>query len=291
MNVRPTVRTFAPEQWGEAGRFIRFYEKTFEFSPFVKRVVAGVEHHFGKALILKRLADRIKPNMILDIEQLKSMGFTEAVYSQEYTAIIEGIMLELYSTIDCTVKIIYEIHRNKCRGLKDSTQKTFAGISKNEIGDDFPHELRRAFEEATWYGKLLTVRNKLTHADVGVCQLDMNGYTASYMHRGIMMDGKPLHIEDVDVMIDEFVVGVRKFTDRVFRYLNSILTQEPLFQVCGVFFGKCYTRHVVPSVDITDHSGVCDSHVWFDLPENPRCPLADACGAYAAVKVKTTSEV
>jgi hypothetical protein len=57
-----------------------------------------------------------------------------------------------------------------------------------------------------------------------------------------------------------------------------------VFALCGIFYGRAYTRQVVPSADVTFDSGTCDSHTWFDSAENPRCPFADSCGAYARTK-------
>jgi hypothetical protein len=46
--------------------------------------------------------------------------FANARNSKELSAVMEGIILELYSSIDCTRKIINEIY-GKYRGIPDST--------------------------------------------------------------------------------------------------------------------------------------------------------------------------
>ena len=158
----------------------------------------------------------------------------------------------------------------------------FRKVRDDDVCKDFPDALRSAFQEAVWFDELLSLRDELTHSDVGRCHLDKNKGLVSYIHVGIKKSGCPLVIDDIFARSDYLFEGVNKFLGRVFHYLNSLLTNKPVRQLCDIFFGRGYMRHVIPSMATDLNSGTCESHIWFDLPGNPRCPLADSCGAYKA---------
>jgi hypothetical protein len=83
----PTVRVFAPEQWGEVDRFANFYEGTYKFSDRDQRAVSGVANHFEKALTLQSLAVKLRPGLDIDHDQLNKNGFTPALNSHELSAV------------------------------------------------------------------------------------------------------------------------------------------------------------------------------------------------------------
>ncbi|VVE50027.1 hypothetical protein [Pandoraea cepalis] len=101
MNTNPTVRVFAPEYWGEVGKFKQFYATTHNFSSATKKAVSGIGGHFDKAIKLHTLAQKLVPSMGIDKSELKEKGYTSATNSQEVSAVIEEVFTELYSTIDC----------------------------------------------------------------------------------------------------------------------------------------------------------------------------------------------
>jgi hypothetical protein len=160
----------------------------------------------------------------------------------------------------------------------------FRKVRDGEVCKDFPDALRSAFEEAVWFDELLSLRDELTHSDVGRCSLDKKTGLVSYIHLGIHESGNPLVIDDIFQKIDYFFEGVNGFTGRVFHYLNSLLNDKPVRQVCGIFSGRIYMRQVIPSLVRDFNSGFCESYRWFDLPGNPRCPFAESCGAYTSIR-------
>ncbi len=278
-NATPNVRTFAPEQWEQVDRFVHFYSGTYEFNTDTKMALAGVVGHFQKALALRELATKLIPNLDLDQKQLDEHGYTPALNSREFSAVLEGVFTELYSSIDCTRKIIVTIYR-RCRKLPDSTRKLFQRVKTGELGKDFPNPLQGAILAATWYEELLLIRDELTHSEIGSCRLDPVSRKISYSHRGINSLGQPLQIEDVFGKIEVFTDGVNIFLGQVFHFLNSTLREHTIDQLCGFFFGRGYLRKLPLSATIDLNSGTCLSRTWFDQEPSYRCPLADTCGAY-----------
>ncbi|MBX9346019.1 hypothetical protein K5M36_02860 [Chromobacterium vaccinii] len=283
MNIQPTVRLYAPEAWGELERFAKFYPGSFNLRDTTKRAVSGAINHFNKAATFKGLAERLKPNLLIDQKELQEHGFTPARNSQELSAVVEEIFTELYSCVDCTRKIIYELHKS-CRGLPDSTRKMFQKVTSDQVGEAFPNPLRSAIKSADWFLGLMSIRDELTHFSIGNCSLDQGTGLISYMHQGIKVRGEILIIPDVFAEVNRFFDGINAFLGQVFHYLNSLLKREPMLQMCGIFYGRAYTRHV-SAFDAKDfHGGKCDSHAWFDTQEGYRCPFADSCGAYVSAK-------
>lgn len=283
MNTMPTVRLYAPEAWGELERFAKFYSGSLSLRDTTKRAVSGAVNHFNKAITFKGLAERLKPNLLIDQNELKENGFTPARNSQELSAVIEEIFTELYSSIDCTRKVIFEINM-QCRGLPDSTRKMFQKVISGEVGAEFPDPLRNAIKNADWFFELMSMRDELTHLSIGNCSLDPETGLISYMHQGIKKRNGILIIPDVFAEIEKFFIGVNAFLGEVFHYLNSTLKDEPMLQICGIFFGRAYTRHVSPFDSRDFDGGKCDSHIWFDTLEGYRCPFVNSCGAYISAK-------
>jgi hypothetical protein len=227
MNTNPTVRTFAPEQWGEVDRFSRLYGKTFpSFERVERRAVSGVGNHLEKAFILRNLAMRLRPNLEVDAMQLEKKGFSPDNNSRELSAVIESVFTEMYSALDCTRKVIVAIHPD-ARGIPtNSTRKLFRKVQKNELDGVLHTALVEAFKRATWYEDLLKVRDELTHSDVGRCHLDGKKGKVSYMHTGLGNQTKAFVIDDIFERLGKNLNDVNLFLGKVFRYLNS-LQREP----------------------------------------------------------------
>jgi len=83
----PTVRVFAPEQWGEIDRFANLHGETYKFSDTDKRAVSGVRNHFQKAITLQTLAVKLRPGLDVERKQLEERGYTPALNSHELSAV------------------------------------------------------------------------------------------------------------------------------------------------------------------------------------------------------------
>ena len=279
----PKVRTFAPELWGEVDIFSIFYVGTYTFKPDTKKAISGVKNHFEKALTLYQLAKKLLPSLAIDDEELQRKGYTEAVNAKEFSAVLEEVFTELYSSIDCTRKVVVSIY-SRTRGLPDSTRKLFQKVRSNRLGDDFPIELKRAIAKADWYDELLTIRDELTHSDIGSCRMDRETKLVTYMHRGIKRKGKPLIIDDVIGTIDLLIESINIFLGTVYQFLISQLKPTTIDLPCGLFYGRCYLRRLSLEQKIDINSGICQSYIWFDNDLQYRCPLVGSCGAYKRAK-------
>jgi hypothetical protein len=271
------VIVFDPKHWGTFERFQHFYFNTYPFGRYMQSVVSGAASHFHKALYLEAIAKEFSPKLVEDKQELEDYGHTSARRSNELSALIEAAILELYSSLDCTRKVISEIYKSH-RGVKDSTRKLFQAMFDNKVAESVPSDIRNAFQEAySWYPEFLKIRDVLTHSDTGSCSLGDDG-KIRYMNFATG-DGKRSFIkEDIFQYLETLQGHVNRFIGRTFAYLNMTLRDEEVRQVCGFFGGLIYTRRVKPNEAIDFNSGRCIN--WFDSPGKPRCPLADKCGAY-----------
>lgn len=279
-----TVRTYAPEMWGSLEKFGKFYAGTFALSKTGKRAVSGAINHFHKAVTLHDLAIKLTPNLADDEKELYEKGYSSAINSKELSAVIEAVILELYSSVDCTRKVVTEIYSTQYRRVPDSTRRYFQRIRENKIDPEFPEQLVIAVQEATWYDRLRQLRDELTHHDTGSCHKNSDSNKVNYMHQGISIEGRPLIIDDIFEHLRTIFNDVNQFTGRVFAYLYTQLNDEPVMQVCGFFGGRCYTRMVKPSEAIDFHGGTCEAYKWFELEDNPTCIFAAECDAYKRLK-------
>src|ERR1700738_3007447 len=125
-----TVRMFAPELWGEVDRFSRFHDSTYKFSERDRRAVGGVGGHFEKAVKLTSLASKLLPNLETDRRQIEELGYTPGENAAEVAAVVEAALLEIYSSIDCTVKVLRAIYGKGSRKFKNSTRSFFASFEQ-----------------------------------------------------------------------------------------------------------------------------------------------------------------
>lgn len=274
------IRVFAPESWGEVDYFSKFFAATHHLDTATKRALGGVSSHFDKAQILLSVARKIAPNLAIDKDQLYTVGYTSAMNSREFSAVIEEVFTELYSSIDCTSKIIVATRR-QCRGMPTgSTRKLFAKVTAGEVSSDFPDRLKSAMVKAEWYWDLLFLRDELTHLSVGSCSASGDGKTVTYIHHGIKKGDRPLIIDDIIGHAANLSERLNQFLGEVFHYLNSELQPSEIDELCGFAYGRVYMRRLSSNRPVTFQSGSCSSRHWFDKDESFRCPMADGCEAY-----------
>lgn len=277
-NVAPALLMFIPEQWGQVERFKRFWSTTYRFDERQQRALAGVEAHFAKAVRLQSLAEKLRPNLEIDQAQLNQRGYTSAKNAAELATVIEAAILEFYSSIDCTVKVLRAIYGAKTRGFRDSTRSLFQDPGK--LIGSFPDSMKALIAAADWYPGLLYLRDELTHLATGMVHLNKDTGHVAYHHYGIKEGEKPLIIDDIFGWLKTTTEQVNEFLGATFDQLNGTLEDKPIIQVCGMVEGRFLHRYVSPVGELTFHSGACGAWAWFDLPEHPSCPFKDHCGAY-----------
>jgi hypothetical protein len=278
----PTVRLFAPELWGQVDFFSKLYSETYKFSEREQRALAGVAQHFEKALIFQRLANKLKPSLAVDQAELDQRGFTPATNSRELGTVIEATILELYSSIDCTAKVLRAIYGTTSRGFKESTRSLFKNFEN--IRGTFPNEIKEIIREVTWYVDLLHLRDELTHLGTGSCHLDEKTTSVRYMHVGLKTNGKPLIVDDVFTWLSNLIEAINRFLGLIFHFLRKTLKSTRVMLPCGFVEGRFLMRYVIPTEEITFASGECGSYQWFEQPDAPTCPFVEHCGAYARTR-------
>jgi hypothetical protein len=283
--VAHAVRAFAPEQWGHVDKFATFFASSFpDANSTERRAVSGVKNHFRKAIILHSLSLRIAPTLAVDKQELNEKGYTRAEHAKELAAVVEGVFTELYSAVDCARKILSA--RYPVRGMPDSTRKAFARARSGTFDRLLPPALLSALKEADWYEPLRTLRDELTHSDIGSVHQNDAGRVC-YMHLGLGTGERAFVIEDVFSRMKDDFEAVNQFLGVVFAHLNSLLKDVPTVQLCGLHQGKALIREIRPEPALTFNSGKCLALAWIEVDGKPTCPLL--CGAYWRAKNETTS--
>ena len=283
---RPTVNLlhFSPQHWGEVERFIQFWSTTYSFDPITQKRLRGIVGHYSKAGYLFQLAKRLASNLDQDAKQVEEYGYSPAHQSKELAAILESVFCEQYSAIDCCRYVLFKVFPNH-EGIKDSTRKTFQNAFSNKLDPRVPAAILSAIVNTKgWYFNLLKLRDELTHSNVGSCHRDDKTGNVMYMHDGLGTPGKSLVIEDVFTELQRYFDEINKLLGLVFRELNLTLNDISVEIMCGIFGGRFYERIIRPSEATDTNGGICKSHQWFDLDENPDCPLKDKCQAYSRAK-------
>lgn len=280
------VRTFVPEHWGEIDFFKTFYKGTHNLKRDAQKALGGASSHFSKASILYGLAVKLLPNLHIEAQELSDNGHTAAKNSAEFTAVVEEVFTELYSSVECARKVITDIYRGVSKLPTDSTRRFFERIKNEEVGASFPAELKEVIKSCDWYEDLRIIRDELTHADIGNCSLETGTGFVTYMHSGVRANGSPLIVKNVLERIDELALKVNSFLGQVFNFLNRQLQPTEVDQLCGFFFGRGYLRKLPLERPLNFHAGTCVSLQWFEKAEGFRCPLAENCGAYHNAKAK-----
>jgi len=276
-----TIRTFAPEQWGQADRFATFFAASFpDATSLERRAVSGVRNHFRKSLVLRAIATRLIPTLAIDRQQLNERGYTPAHYAEELGAIVENVFTELYSAVDCARKVLSR--RYPVRGMPDSTRRAFSRARSGALDKVLPPELLSALKEAHWFDPLRALRDEITHSDLGSVSQDAATGRVSYMHTGLGTRGKAFIIDDVFRRMDADLDAVNLFLGKVFHHLNTLLKDAPTVQLCGIHQGKALIREIRPEPAITFDSGKCLAVAWVEIEGKPVCPLL--CGAYWRAK-------
>ncbi|MDG6079033.1 hypothetical protein E3U23_07490 [Erythrobacter litoralis] len=272
---------FAPERWGQVERFANLHSGTYSFTARESSALSGVSAHFEKAQIFLALSDELKLGLMLDRDELNAHGFTPANHSRKMAAVVEAFVAELYSSIDCTAQVLRAVFGRETRGFRSSTSYLFTNWDKI---DGLPQAITDAIREAEWYLPLRYLRDELTHCATGHCRLDNETELVGYAHYGMKKGDKPLIYDDILRTMKENLDAVNLFLGQIFHYLVTTFGDTPVPQVCGMTRGRILMRDVVPLEPLSFDSGTCKSWHWFELPENPDCPFARQCGAYARTK-------
>lgn len=270
---------FAPERWGTLDRFQKLHQETYKLDKHQAGALRGAANHFHKAVRLARVAEVIVPRMKEDRAELNEKGYTASERSYEFAAVVEALLLSLYSAVDCTRKVLKAAYP-KAQGFPDSTRKLFANAKNGKLDECVPLAIRNTLASAEWFTEFRLLRDALTHSDSGSCHLDSETGKISYFNEVFRGFREPSYIEDFMSYINQRIADVNTFMASVFAELNRTLNEKEVWIICGIFYGRIFSRYVRPSEATHFGAGRCDAYTWFEKDENPNCPFMDRCGAY-----------
>lgn len=275
------VRMFAPERWGQVDRFRTLWPTRYKFRNREQRVLAGVGNHFHKALTLLAISKDLLSGLNRDEAELEEKGFTPAQNARNLAAVLEGVITELYSVIDCTAEILHSVYGATSVRFRNSTRGLFANIDK--VSGSFPERLKELIRTADWYEELRHIRDELTHRDVGSCSRDRETGLVRYFHSSLGNGERLEPIEDIFGWLQIKADAVNAFIGTVFHELNGTITVGTVTQMCGMVQGRMLMRLLDASQPIDFNNGTCLSAHWFTDEGNPHCPFAGECGAFERI--------
>jgi len=273
---------FAPQEWTPARRFSFFLGPPFSISRGLVQATRAAENRRQKHGILAGLANQLRLGLAEDYQELDDVGFTSAARSKRFSAVVETMFLELYSSLDAVRSALFEAYR-RVRGVQNkSTNRLFQRAHEDGYGPEFPEPVRQALSAAysSWYQELRRIRVELSHGNIGSCHIDLASGKVIYMHDGLGTDQRALVIDDLEAKVNELSNCVFALVDEVFLCLCSQLEPVEVVVPCGVFRERLYERTVSYDDNLDLHSGVCFSKRWFENEPDHLCPVRTRCGAY-----------
>lgn len=275
---------FAPEDWTAVRRFGAFIGPPFSDREVIKGTRTAASH-LEKFDVLANLATRLAPNLRRDREELDRDGFTPAINSREFAALMEVLICELYAALDGARRALFGAYRSVSAVQNESTRKLFRRAAENRYGPEFPEDVRLALANAsaTWFPGLCELRTEITHGHTGSCHLNTSTGHVSYLHDGLGTRKQAKVIPDIIGHVNETALATAALTEAVFGHLYGRLETVEKRVTCGIHQGRLYERLASPEPALSRHSGRCSSHIWFEDHPGLECPLRNACGAYAAL--------
>jgi hypothetical protein len=273
---------FNPETWSYLHKLHAFVGPPLPNNANVRIGLRDCESHLNKVIIWKRVADRLRPNLAIDREELERLGGTSNAHSQEFAAVCESTITALYSALDGLRTFLFGTYGHVQHVQNGSNQKLFERAKANTYGKGFPEEIRHLLAGGwdTWFGPLCQFRTELTHGSTGTCHLDPTTQRIAYFNEGIKKGDGCFHLEDIENYLRETDEHVRTFVENICSFHFRQLEAKPQFKMCGMYRGRWYGRMVAPTMDLSFRDGHCLSYDWFEREEGYFCPLANECPAY-----------
>lgn len=273
-------KRYPPERWTRLTHFCYFHQPTYRFDRLTESAVRGVGGHAGKAKQLFNLFCRVVPSASAEKKVQENTETTSSTRSRDCAALVECVIGELYSSLDCMRKVLGKIY-GRFRGItSDSTRKLFVNAQKGIIDDRVPYDIRSALQEATWFNEFRRIRDGLTHGETGICHPDKKTGKLDYFNIGLGTSARAHVIEDIETELRKYFTLTSSIMETVFGALNGTLKDEPVQMICGTYRGRAYTRQVSPSQAADSDGGICEADEWFEKEKDLVCPLISQCAAY-----------
>jgi hypothetical protein len=98
---------FRPGLWSPAECFRTFIGEPFPDDSNLQIGTKAVSDHLEKFRILAGLANRLALDLHLDHAEVEASGYSPAIRSKEYAAIVESLVTTLYSVLDGLRQTLY----------------------------------------------------------------------------------------------------------------------------------------------------------------------------------------
>lgn len=274
---------FIPERWSNLEKLLRHLNASAGKNGNVRKGLHDCSSHLAKIPVFWRIAEKLRPGLQNDENELETYGGTSGLSGAEMAAIFESIICELYSALDGLRLFFYGEYRN-VKGVQNSSNgKLFGNAENQKYGPEFPEEIRCLLSKASaeWFLELRGFRTELTHGSAGFCSWNKEKDTITYMNQGIKDAPNRLQfIDDMESKIRFYEASVMTLVEAISEYYLDRVDNIPVFQVCGMFKARVYTRAVVINRNTVFSDGHCLAHEWFDRDPELRCPIAERCAAY-----------
>jgi hypothetical protein len=280
----PTVFVYMPEQWDYVDRFAKWYGPPFPASSMLSNGLQAIRGHRNKLETVAKRATQLIPELIEEHRQLDKKGYSNMAKAQEFTALLETLVCELYACLDGLRSTIYGIYERIQGVQRKSTERLFKYASEGKYGDGFPPEiyilLKVAYED--WFLNLRRIRTELTHGRVGSCSVQEE-LKISYMHFGLGTETRAFIIDDIIGWINTYIEHVNTLLNEICKFWLNQLEPREVLEMCGFHNGRFMGRAIVITEPVTQDSGLCIfRHMYEEEPELA-CPLRFTCAAYERV--------
>jgi hypothetical protein len=273
---------FAPERWTTLHKLAGFAGPPLPNNAYVRIGLRDCGQHLDKTALFFGIAERLRPNLALDREELDRIGATSNLNSQDFAALGESIICTLYSALDGLRGFLYGTYRDVKCIQNGSNEQLFKRAKAGKYGHGFPEEIRALLAAAydSWFPSFREFRTELTHGSTGTCHLDVKTQRIRYLNDGIKREGRTFVLEDFEHMLRQTDQNIRSLVDAVAAFHFATLEPTLKFVICGVYRSHLYYRLVAPSATVSSNDGHCLSYDWFEKKEGYYCPRAKKCGAY-----------
>ncbi|MCX6901030.1 MAG: hypothetical protein NT105_20340 [Verrucomicrobia bacterium] len=273
---------FTPEHWSRLERLRSLLGEPLPTTRDCYEALDACIGHLRKYQVFERIAARIVPNLPKDREELEHRGGSRNIHSEEFGALIEAMICELYASLDGLRQFLCVVFP-KTQGMqKKSNEKLFKRAKEQAYGADFPEPMRVALAAAydDWFPKLRDLRTEISHGTVGSFHLDARSNNVTYFNQGLGSPHRAFVLKDVVTVVRGYEAQVRSLLENVAGFFLPQLVPVPRMYPCGFYLGRIYIRMVAPSLEVDFNSGHCASWDWFEKEPGHFCPLAKQCGAY-----------
>ena len=202
---------------------------------------------------------------------------------------VVAAVLQLYSSVDCTAKVLRAVYGEASRGYKDSTRFLFKDFPK--ITGAFPEAVKEYLSGVAWHEDLRFLRDELSSSRDRIvpsgrskepCLVSGRLYLARRKAAGVGRrdsDGSTLTLQNVN-----------GFLSLVFHVLNGTLADTRIVQFCGLKWkAACLcSASIQPRRSPSRSANACRIY-GSNVAGRTLLPFVTACGTYTNTRPQMAS--